>query len=60
MLWKSFIVLYFVNSMMRIMEIEFMILLVGKYIIIIIYLFIVEVFYVVLICENWLVILNIL
>lgn len=60
MLWKSFIVLYFVNSMMRIMEIEFMILLVGIYIIIIIYLFIVEVFYVVLICENWLVILNIL
>lgn len=60
MLWKSFIVLYFVNSMMRIMEIEFMILLVGKYIIIIIYLFIVEVFYVVLICENWFVILNIL
>lgn len=44
--------LYFVNSMMRIMEIEFMILLVGIYIIIIIYLFIVEVFYVVLICEN--------
>lgn len=60
MLWKSFIVLYFVNSMMRILEIEFMILLVGKYIIIIIYLFIVEVFYVVLICENWFVILNIL
>lgn len=60
MLWKSFIVLYFVNSMMRIMEIEFMILLVGIYIIIIIYLSIVEVFYVVLICENWFVILNIL
>lgn len=60
MLWKSFIVLYYVNSMMRILEIEFMILLVGKYIIIIIYLFIVEVFYVVLICENWFVILNIL
>lgn len=60
MLWKSFIVLYFVNSMMRILEIEFMSLLVGIYIIIIIYLFIVEVFYVVLICENWFVILNIL
>lgn len=60
MLWKSFIALHFVNSMMRIMEIELTTLLVGTHIIIITHLFIVEAIHVALICENWFVILNFL
>lgn len=59
-MWKSFIALHFVNSMMRIMEIELTTLLVGTHIIIITHLFIVEAFHVALNCENWFVILNIL